>query len=87
MNEAVAEELCGFLDELSRFVAETYRTAKALENMAKLGHFTPEALRQAVGRTDADGRFEVLSDRVAELRAALHLSPKAPPSLPKSQAG
>jgi hypothetical protein len=81
MEKAVAEELCGFLDELSLFAAETYRTAKALEKMTEQKHFTPEAFRLAEGRTDASGRLEVLTASVAKLRQALHLSPKAPPTL------
>ena len=83
MEKVVAEELFGLLDELSLLAAETYRTAKAAEIMAEQGHFTPEAFRQAEGRTDADGRLEVLTASVAKLRQALHLSPKAPPTLPE----
>jgi hypothetical protein len=83
MEKAVAEELCGFLDELSLLAAETYRKVKALEQMTEHGHFTQEAFRQGEGRTDAAGRLVTLTASVAKLRQALHLSPKAPPALPE----
>jgi hypothetical protein len=83
MDDKVAEELCGFFDELALFTAETYRKAATLEAMAEREIFTMEEFRQREGKTDADVRLAELTDTVARLREALHLPERVRPTLPE----